>query len=233
MTTDIQPAPWLGDHRPPAHLVILLLAVPIIAVMAFVIFQPIKVLPRISLAPAFTLTDQDGQRLTSEELRGRLVLYNFTYTGCAPPCPQTSDDMRQLQQQLTEVETGGLPLELVTISFDPARDTPDRLRAYADGLGADTRTWRFVTGEPAQLKNIIGGGFGIYYNGDENGNYTFDPVFVLVDGWGMVRAVYRTPNLDLGIVARDLRLIVQEVRNSQGVNRYAYEAAHLFLCYPK
>jgi protein SCO1/2 len=232
MTTDIQPAPWLGDHRPPVHLVILLLAIPIVAVMAFILFQPIKVLPRLGLAPAFALTDQDGRRLTSEALRGRLVLYNFTYTRCTPPCPQTSETMRRLQQQLTGLNTGSLPVELVTISLDPAHDTPERLRAYANRLGADTRTWRFVTGEPAQLKNITGG-FGIYSSGDDNVSSTVEPVFALVDGWGLVRAVYRTPTLDLDLVARDLRLIVQEVRNSQGVNRYAYEAAHLFLCYPK
>ena len=60
-----------------------------------------------------------------------------------------------------------------------------------------------------------------------------DPVFALVDGWGVLRAVYRTATPDVEILKRDLRLVVQEVQNSTGVNRYAYEAAHLFLCYPK
>jgi protein SCO1/2 len=146
--------------------------------------------------------------------------------------PANQWEMRRLQQQLTGLNTGSLPVELVTISLDPAHDTPERLRAYANRMGADTRTWRFVTGEPAQLKNITGG-FGIYTSGDDNVSSTIEPVFALVDGWGMVRAVYRTADLELEMVARDLRLIAQEVRNSQGVNRYAYEAAHLFLCYPK
>ena len=80
---------------------------------------------------------------------------------------------------------------------------------------------------------MIGGGFSTYFNQDEKGNFTVDPVFVLVDGWGIQRAVYRTPTPDVETLQRDLRLVVQEARNSTGVNRYAYEAAHLFLCYPK
>ncbi|HXF61007.1 MAG TPA: hypothetical protein VNK95_05280, partial [Caldilineaceae bacterium] len=98
---------------------------------------------------------------------------------------------------------------------------------------AGSDRWRFITGKPEQLKTVIGGGFGVYYNRNDDGSYTFDPVFVLVDGWGIQRAVYRTPTPDPAILARDVGLLVREAQNSRGINRYAYEAAHLFLCYPK
>jgi protein SCO1/2 len=120
-----------------------------------------------------------------------------------------------------------------SVSFDPEVDTPARLRAYAEELGAGTSAWHFVTGEPDQLKNMIGGGFGVFYSRRDDRSYTFDPVFALVDGWGILRAVYRTPTPDVAIVARDIRLIVHEARNSRGASRYAYEAAHLFLRYPR
>ncbi|HFQ95179.1 MAG TPA: hypothetical protein ENK30_01275, partial [Anaerolineae bacterium] len=51
----------------------------------FVIFQPIKVLPRVRLAPGYILTDQDGNQVNNEQFRGKLTLYNFTYTRCQPP----------------------------------------------------------------------------------------------------------------------------------------------------
>jgi protein SCO1/2 len=107
------------------------------------------------------------------------------------------------------------------------------LAAHAAALGADPTTWHFVTGDLTQLKNVIGAGFSTYFNQEAGGDFTFDPVFVLVDGWGILRAVYRTPSPDPDIVTRDVRLIVQETNNSQGINRYAYEAAHLFSCYPR
>lgn len=219
---------------------VLLVALLFVALFAFAILRPIQVLPRISVGPGFALTDQSGQRLTSEDLRGQFVLYNFTYTSCQTPCPETGAVMRQIQQQLQEMDTGGIPVQLVTISFDPERDTPDRLMAYAQQHNAALENWRFVTGAPALLKQVIGGGFGVYYEPRADANqllasdaFKFEPTFVLTDGWGILRAEYRTATPDLAIIGRDLRLLAQEAHNSQGVTRYAYEAAHLFLCYPR
>jgi protein SCO1/2 len=62
-----------------------LLSIPVVlgvAVLAFTIFQPIRVLPRLALAPGYLLVDQDGVRLTSEGVRGKLVVYTIGYTGC-------------------------------------------------------------------------------------------------------------------------------------------------------
>ena len=222
------------------HGVVALAILIFVSLFAFAILQPIQVLPRISIGPGFVFRDQNGQRLTSEELRGQFVIYNFTYTSCQTPCPQTGEVMRQIQQRLQNVDTGAIPVRLVTISFDPARDTPEKLAAYATRLGADLSNWRFVTGEAGLLKQVIGGGFSTYYaptsgtnGGAATGDFVFDPAFVLTDGWGILRAEYRTAVPDVDMIARDLGLLAQEVRNSRGAARYAYEAAHLFLCYPR
>lgn len=232
--SEAQPSPqWKAENSPPLRLLALLLAIPVVAILAFTIFQPIQVLPRISLAPGFSLIDQNGDRLTSEDLRGRLAIYTFTYTGCEDPCPQPSRTLQTMQQQLAAVDTGDIPVDYVVISFDPEHDTPDRLTAHAQELGVDPDRWHFVTGDPTQLKNVIGSGYSTYYNQETDSTFTFDPVFALVDGWGILRAVYRTPWPDPDILARDIGLIVKETNNSQGINRYAYEAAHLFSCYPR
>jgi protein SCO1/2 len=141
--------------------------------------------------------------------------------------------MRQLQERLQTVDTGGIDVRLVTISFDPENDTPQRLQAYAQQWGADGDQWQVVTGDPFLVKQVIGNGFYTYYQQQEDGRFEFDPAFVLTDGWGLLRAEYRTATPDLETVARDVGLIAQEAHNSQGAARYAYEAAHLFLCYPR
>ncbi|MEZ4583879.1 MAG: SCO family protein [Caldilineaceae bacterium] len=63
---------------------------------------------------------------------------------------------------MAAVDTGGIPVQLVTISFDPERDSPEVLRQYADALGADIQL-ALVTGEPTRLKNVIGRGFSTFY----------------------------------------------------------------------
>jgi protein SCO1/2 len=204
----------------------------LVSILAFAILQPFQVLPRIGLSPGFALTDQDGRRLTSEDLRGHIVVYNFTYTGCSPPCPQTSQTMQAVQARLPQMETDGLPVDLVTLSFDATHDTPARLRAYAAALQADLANWHFVSGDAVRLKQVIGGGFGVYYVATQGGAFEFDPTFVLVDGAGIVRARYRMAALNPDTLQRDIELIAQEAQNSHGALRLAYEAAHLFLCYP-
>lgn len=211
-----------------------LFAILIILAFAFKLFQPIKVLPRMQLAPAFNLTDQNDARLTSEELRGKFVLYNFTYVNCPAPCYNLNKTMQEIQTRLSEAELGDIQVEFITISFDPDRDTSATLRTYADSFGADTKQWRFATNtNKALLKTIIGSGFETYYEDKGDGKFAFDPSFVLVDGWGIVRAEYRyhAEVSDADRIIRHLSVLAEEVRNSTGTAKLAYEAAHLFLCY--
>lgn len=209
-------------------------AILILSVFAFKVFQPIQVLPRMRLAPAFQFTDQDNQPLTSETLRGQFVLYSFTYTHCPAPCYNMTETIKEIQSRLGEVDLGGIPVSFVTISIDPDRDTPEVLKAYGESIGADFTQWKFATtSNKSLLKTIVGAGFETYYEDSGDGNIKLDPGFVLVDGWGVVRSEYRysTEVSDADRILRHLGVLAEEVRNSTGSSKLAYEAAHLFLCY--
>lgn len=211
-----------------------LIALLVMGALAFKVFQPVQVVPRIRLAPGFSLVDQDGQRLTNEDLRGRFVLYNFSYSRCPEPCANLDDTMIEIQSRLDEAELGDIPITFVTISFDPQYDSAPVLKAYAESVDADTAVWKFATtSNETLLKHIIGGGFEAYYQPKEDDGYTFDPKFVLVDGWGIIRGEYRYQTLtpDTDRILRHIRVLAEEVRNSQGSATLAYEAAHFFLCY--
>ncbi len=216
----------------PIWLFYALLAMFLFSVLAFVIFRPILVLPRITLAPGYALTDQDGKRLTNEDMRGKLVLYNITHTSCEPPCRPTSQTMQEVQARLGELENNSVPIEFVTISLDPDKDTPQVLREYAAALDADLEQWHFVSGPIDRLKLIVGGGFDVYFDHKEDGRLVYDPALMLVDGFGILRAEYITGDPGADQILADLNLILEEVEKSEGANKVAYEAAHLFMCYP-
>ena len=214
-------------------------AVFVIAVLSFNIFKPIKVLPRVSLAPGFVFTNQDGVRKTSEDYRGKLTIYNFTYTGCALDCPQTTPQMQSLRNALNQSAGQDVKFALVTISIDPEHDTPAVLNKYATPFLEDQTnkvSWDFLTGDALHTKYVVGGGFNVYYQNitgqADQLSVKFEPRYVLVDGWGIVRAEYRNADLDIQLLLRDIGYLESEIRNSQGPARYAYEAAHLFRCYP-
>jgi protein SCO1 len=83
------------------------------------------------------------------------------------------------------------------------------------------------------VKWVVGGGFSVFYKGLKDGRMKFGPAFMLVDGSGALRAVYRTAVPDIDIIMRDIGLLKEEAHNINGPSKYAYKAAHLFLCYPK
>ncbi len=212
-----------------------LLSALVLAAMAFKIFQPVQVLPRIRLAPGFALIDQDGQQVTNEDLRGQVTLYSFVYTRCPlETCGAANQVMAEIQRQRGQIDLGGAPLRLMTISVDSQRDTPETLKAYAARQGADPQVWRFaVAKDPRLLKTIVGGGFEVYYQSLDSGEIRLDPAFILVDGWGIIRGEYRYATLssDTERILRHLNVLGDEIKNSTGASRLAYEAAHLFLCY--
>jgi protein SCO1/2 len=202
--------------------------------LAFKVFQPIQVLPRMRPAPAFSMVDQHGQRLTNEDLRGQFVIYTFFYSDCLPRCEAPFETLLAVQRRLSEVNLGSVPLTIVAVSFDPQADTAAVLQAFAARLGPGAANWRFATiTDPVRLKTVVGAGFRVYYEPAAQAGFRFDPRLVLVDGWGVIRGEYKyqAQASDADRLVRHLGVLADEVRNSDGPNRLAYEAAHYFLCY--
>lgn len=206
------------------------------AVLYVALGGPLTVAPRLGPAPPFSLVDPSGRTVTHADMLGRPALYSFFP---ADPADATARAMAAALVDLNrhvraELADEGEGLQLVTISVDPGRDTPERLAAFARTAALDTLPqWRGLTGPGAAVKVVVGTGFGVYYRGGADSPdgeaLDYEPRFVLVDGRGIVRGVYQGPRLDTQRVIRDLRLVLQEQR-AGGVARLAYEAAHLFLC---
>ena len=106
-------------------------------------------------APEFTLFDQDGRMVKSERFRGRQVMLNFIFTRCqvAKMCPAAVARFQQVQRLAREA--GVSNLELLSISLDPAYDTPGVLKEYATLRSIDTGNYSFLTGPEAAIKNLL------------------------------------------------------------------------------
>lgn len=216
---------WLWIAIPGALLVV--------AVMAFAILEPIQVLPRMRIGPGYSLVDQSGAGFTSEDVRGDVVLYSFGHAGCGERCAGMEATVRDVRDRLDEVDLGDVDIRFVTVSLDPATDTPEVIAAKAASVGADGDQWRYVTGEPTHVNNVLRSGFRTWYEPRDDG-IAFDPKLVLVDGWGVIRGEYRYQTLtsDADKIVRHLGILGEELRNAKGAASLAYEAAHFFLCYP-
>jgi protein SCO1/2 len=202
------------------------------AVFWFAVARPVKVVPRIKPLPAFALEDQYGLPINSSDLTGRQVIINFTYTGCGDDCEAQRRGLLELRETLRGEGRLGSEVIFLTVSIDPARDSREALQTYAAQLGADRQSWRFVTGDAAELKALIGGELGIYYEQpDASGRIEHEQNVLLVDGNGIFRARYDGTALNQAKLLRDLGMVREEL-NSTGAMRQVYEASHVFLCYP-
>jgi protein SCO1/2 len=99
------------------------------------------------------LRDQQAQPLQPAWLRGRLLLLNFVYTGCSSTCPLQVRELAELHRQLPAEVKGRL--HMLSVSVDPANDTPATLAAFARRMDADLPGWRFATGDEAQVGRLI------------------------------------------------------------------------------
>jgi protein SCO1/2 len=105
--------------------------------------------------PDFVLYDQDGRVVNSARFHGRQVMLNFIYSRCpvANMCPLSTTKMMATQKLARE--TGIPDIDFVSITLDPAHDTPGVLREYADDRGIDTSNFSFLTGPESAIRDLL------------------------------------------------------------------------------
>jgi protein SCO1/2 len=107
-----------------------------------------------SAVPNFTLTDQARRQVSFSQFSGKVVALNFIYTSCALPtyCFRMANNFGVVQRRLKDHL--GRDLILLTVTFDPQRDTPQVLAHYAQTWKADPNTWHFLTGPLPEVRRV-------------------------------------------------------------------------------
>jgi protein SCO1 len=130
--------------------------------------------PRVDLlepgqrVPDVRLVDESGSARSLSDWKGRVLAVTFVYTRCPMPdfCPRMDQHFREVQRRLLADPVLRDRAALLTVSFDPAFDTPPILAAHARQAGADPAVWHFVTGERNAIA-AFAGGFGVAIMGEE------------------------------------------------------------------
>jgi protein SCO1/2 len=136
--------------------------------------------------PDFTLIDQARKTVTLSQLRGKVVVVNFIYTTCVLPqfCYRMANHFSVLQKRFDR--RMGTDLILLTVTFDPVRDTPERLAEYASQWKVDPARWHFLTGAVADVRRVCGW-FGVAFFPDE-GLMNHSVHTAVIDRRGTLRA---------------------------------------------
>lgn len=123
--------------------------------------------------PDFALTNQDGKNFTIRDYRGKALAITFIYRECPLPefCIRMSQHFSDMANQLAADPVGKKNVRLLSISFDPERDTPEKLKQYGLGyLGKDAKddftVWQLAVG-PEKDVRAIADFFGLRYETDQ------------------------------------------------------------------
>lgn len=173
--------------------------------------------PVLGTLPAYTLIDQDGKEFGSEDLRGQVYVVNFFFTSCVTICPKVLNAAKMLEERY---ERSNVEVRLVTITVDPETDTPERLKEYAKGVGADFSRWSFLTGTRPQLESLIVGGFKTYMGEKQEDDAGLVDIghgsrFVLVDHNGGVRGHYEITEMGIDEVFHRSKHVLRQKRESE------------------
>jgi protein SCO1/2 len=156
----------------------------------------------------FTLTDHNGIPLSLSDFRGKVVLLNFGYTHCPDICPATMLTMQRLVKLLGDDAD---KVQILFITLDPERDTPERLSAYMEYFNPG---FIALTGAIEEISKVAKQ-YGTRFEKeafDEEGGYSIahTGVIYLVDQQGRIRAFFKVTAGPKEILSDVKRLLAGE-----------------------
>lgn len=126
---------------------------------------------------------QAGESFTFRQLAGNPTVITMIYGSCTTACPVLVNDARRIDRAAPESIRANL--QVVIVSFDPARDTPERMADYASEYGVDADRWHFLHGEPADIRTLAAM-LGVRYRDNGDGTFDHSNVVTLLDHEGRV-----------------------------------------------
>lgn len=140
--------------------------------------------------PEYHFTNQLGQAVSTSQFRGQALALTFIFTRCPFPtfCPRTMSQFADTQRQLLARPGGPTNWHLLTLSFDPAFDTPAVLKAYGASHGQNPRHWTLATGSLIDI-TAIAEQFGLTF-WSEDGGISHNLRTAVIDPSGRVQRVF-------------------------------------------
>jgi len=141
--------------------------------------------------PDYHFTNQLGQAVSLSQFRGQALAFTFIFTRCPFPtfCPLMSNHFEAAQGTLLQTPNAPTNWHLLTISFDPDYDTPERLKSYAAAHDANPARWDFLTGTLVDI-TALGEQVGLQFWRDPGGSINHNLRTVVVDARGRVQKIF-------------------------------------------
>ncbi len=170
----------------------------------------------------FTFTNQLGEKVSLNQLHGKIIVADFFFTHCPTICPGLTLNMKQLQDSITNARRVGTKtpdfLHLLSFSIDPERDSVSRLKQWADRFQVNPDQWWLLTGEKKKIYDMVIDEMkvGLVDGHGIDTSFIHSDFFVLIDTNRHIRGYYHgLEDEDLARLSNDIILLTMEKDHSK------------------
>ena len=171
------------------------------------------VVPARSPPTEFLFTNELGQSVDLRKMQGQALAITFFFTRCPIPeyCPRLSKNFAEASQLLSQTPGAPTNWQFLSVTFDPAFDTPAVLKSYGERYHYDPRHWHFLTGSRERIEDLAGT-FGLRFERD-GALFNHDFRTVVINATGRVDMIYPVGgNLSSNLVTDILKAAAVGVR---------------------
>ena len=140
--------------------------------------------------PNYPFTNSLGEKVELKDFAGQAYAFTFIFTRCPFPtfCPRMNNNFEAAYKQLIAMPNAPTNWHLLSISFDPEFDTPQRLKEYSATYNPDPKKWSWVTGAMIEI-DAITEQLGLVFT-FENNTYNHTLRTAVVDKNGVIRQIF-------------------------------------------
>ncbi len=128
-------------------------------------------------------TNQDGQTVSLDTLKGKIHVVAMVFTSCKYACPRIAADMQALERRLPSEQKNNI--DFLLFSFDTKRDTPKKLREFASQSGLDLKHWTLFRGSKLDVRRFAAV-LGVNYKQDANGDFAHSNIITILNVKGEI-----------------------------------------------
>lgn len=138
--------------------------------------------------PYFEFINQDGKKVTRDDMLGNVYVADFFFVTCPTICPKMTTNMKYVQDKFE----GRKELRFLSITVNPEEDSVSVLKEYAEKVHANTNNWDFVTGNKEEIYDIAFKGFFVNVAKDSiaEGGFLHSQLLILIDKQGRIRGYF-------------------------------------------
>lgn len=162
--------------------------------------------------PPFKFTSQDRKEITEKDFEGKVYIVNFFFARCPDICPTMTSELLRAQEAFKDFPD----VKMLSFSVDPAHDSVEVLKSYAEKFEVDTKFWTFVTGSKKEIYNMARCGY--FISARENSSpiavdFVHSDKVVLIDKDKRIRGYYGgTERKEIDRLITEVQILLREYK---------------------